>query len=86
MTSSRLKNTAGIGIIAFIVAVLVSLVYYQYFYLPEVSRKPIVPPDVLNPPESITVTIVEGSYIETQEQNYVPKEVRGTLGLDNRIV
>jgi plastocyanin len=66
--------------------VAVSLVYYQYFYLPEVMKKPVVPPEVLNPPEFVTVRIVEGSYIETQEQNFVPKQVRGMLGIDNRIV
>lgn len=86
MTSLQLRNTAGISIIAFIVAIAISLVYYQYFYLPEVNKTPTVPPEVLNPPESVTITIVEGSYIETQERNYVPKEVRGMLGVDNRIV
>lgn len=86
MASLQLRNTAGISIIAFIVAVAASLVYYQYFYLPEVNKRPVVPPDVLNPLESVAVTIVEGSYIETQERNYVPKEVRGMLGIDNRII
>lgn len=82
----QLKNTAGIAIIALVVAVGVSLVYYQYFYLPEANKRPTVAPAVLNPPESATVTIVEGSYIQTQEQNFVPKQVRGMLGVDNRIV
>jgi uncharacterized protein with PQ loop repeat len=82
----QLKNTAGITIITFIVAVVARLVYYQYSYLPEVNKEPVVSTDVLNPPESVTVTIVEGSYIETQERNLVPKEVRGMLGVDNRIV
>lgn len=86
MAMFRLKSASGISLMAFIVAVAVSLVYYQYFYLPEINKKPIVPPEVLDPPESVTVTIVEGSYLETQEQNYVPKEVRGMLGVDNRIV
>jgi plastocyanin len=82
----RLTNAAGISIIAFVTAVAVSLVYYQYFYLPEVNKKPTAPPDVLQPAESVTVTIVEGSSIPSQEQNFVPKQVRGTLGIDNRIV
>lgn len=86
MALFELKSTSGISLTAFIVAVAISLVYYQYFYLPEVNKRPTVPPDVLNPPESVTVTIVEGSYIETQERNFVPKEVRGMLGVDNRIV
>jgi hypothetical protein len=82
----RFKSTSGISIISFVVAVAVSLVYYQYFYLPEVMRKPIVPAEVLSPPEFVTVRIVEGSYIETQERSYIPKQVRGMLGVDNRIV
>jgi plastocyanin len=86
MSQFTLRSTSGISLVVFIVAVAVSLAYYQYFYLPEVNKRPIVPPDVLDPSESITVSIVEGSYIETQERNYVPKEVRGMLGVDNRIL
>jgi plastocyanin len=86
MSILRLTNTAGISVIAFIVAVSVSLAYYQFFYVPEANRTPVVPEDVLNPPQSVTVTIVEGSSIPSQERNYVPKQVRGMLGVDNRIV
>lgn len=82
----HLTNTAGISIIAFIITVAASLAYYQYFYLPEANKKPVVPEEVLNPPQSITVTIVEGSAIPSQERNYVPKQVRGMMGIDNKIV
>jgi plastocyanin len=82
----RLTNTAGISIIAFIVAIAASLVYYQYFYLPEVNKRPAIPQEILNPPQSVTVTIVEGSANPDQERNYVPKQVRGMLGVDNKIV
>jgi plastocyanin len=34
----------------------------------------------------VTVTIVEGSANPDQERNYVPKQVRGMLGVDNKIV
>jgi plastocyanin len=82
----RLKNTAGISIIAFIVAIAASLVYYQYFYLPEANRRPVVPEQVLHPPQSVTVTIIEGSSNPNQERNFVPKQVRGMFGVDNKIV
>jgi plastocyanin len=82
----RLTNTTGISFIAFIIAIIVSLIYYQYFYLPEVNKNPVIPQEVLNPPLSVTVTIVEGSSIPSQERNYVPKQVRGMLEIENRIV
>lgn len=86
MYAPRLTSTAGISIIAFVTAIVVSLVYYQYIYLPEANKKPVVPEEVLNPPQSVTVTIVEGSFNPDQERNFVPKEVRGMLGVDNKIV
>ncbi len=82
----RLTITAGISLIAFIVAISVSLAYYQFFYIPEANRRPVVSEDVLNPARSVTVTIVEGSANPDQERNYVPKQVRGMLGVDNKIV
>lgn len=86
MSIGRLRNTAGISIVAFVVAVAASLVYYQFLYLPEAEKKPTAPPEVLNPPESITVRIIEGSANPSQEDNYIPKEVRGSLSLNNKIV
>ncbi|AIF85553.1 plastocyanin [Candidatus Nitrososphaera evergladensis SR1] len=87
MTSPlRLTNTAGISLMAFIVAVVASLVYYEYFYIPEANKKPTAPTEVLNPPGFSSVTIVEGSSNPNQAQNYVPKQVRATLGIDNKIV
>jgi plastocyanin len=86
MSVLRLTNTAGVSIIAFIVAVSVSLAYYQFFYIPEANKRPIISEDVLNPASSVTVTIVEGSANPDQERNYVPKQVRGMLGVDNKIV
>jgi plastocyanin len=86
MYAPRLTSTAGISVIAFIVAIAVSIAYYQFFYVPQASRTPVVSEEVLNPPSSVTVRIVEGSSIPTQERNYVPKEARGMLEIDNRVV
>lgn len=79
-------NAAGISIVAFIIAVGVSIGYYQYVYVLAVNARPILPEEIVNPSESKTVTIVEGSFIQTQQQNFVPKEVRATIGIDNKII
>ena len=80
------NHAGGISIIGFVIAVGVSLGYYQYVYIPEVNARPILPPEVIDPPESIMVSIVEGSYIEAQERNYVPRDIRASLGVDSRII
>lgn len=72
--------------IAFIVAVAVSIGYYQYVYVPEVNAKPILPDEVVNPESFFEVVIVEGSSIESNPQFYVPKDARTTIGIDNRVV
>ena len=74
------NNAAGISIMAFIIAVIASMAYYQFVYTKEASAK------VLNPPESVKVSIIEGSALQSQQRNFVPKEIRGTLGLNNKIV
>jgi len=80
------NNAAGISIMAFIIAVTASMTYYQFVYTKEASAKPQLPEEVLNPPESVKVSIIEGSALQSQQRNFVPKEIRGTLGLNNKIV
>lgn len=80
------NNAAGISIMAFIVTVTASMAYYQFVYTKEANAKPELPEEVLNPPESVKVSIIEGSSQPSQQKNYEPKEIRGTLGLNNKIV
>jgi plastocyanin len=80
------NHSPGISIVAFLVAGVVSLAYYQFVYVPEVNAKPILPKAVLEPKESFQVTIVDGAWQESSHRNYVPKNVRGVLGLSNRVV
>ena len=80
------NNAAGISIMAFIITVTASMAYYQFVYTKEASAKPQLPEEVLNPPESVKVSIIEGSALQSQQRNFVPKEIRGTLGLNNKIV
>ncbi|HXG06851.1 MAG TPA: hypothetical protein VNI77_05950 [Nitrososphaera sp.] len=53
MQRSRSADVAGISAVAFIVAVIISLAYYQFFYIPEASRRPVIPQEVLEPEEKI---------------------------------
>lgn len=80
------SHAGGISIIAFIVAVAASMSYYQFVYTPEANAKPQLPEEVLNPPEPVTVSIIEGSALPSQQKNYDPKEIRGTLGISNKII
>lgn len=84
---SLLENhTAGISIIAFVIAVAISMGYYQFLYVPQSNQKPVLPPEVLNPPQTIQVTIVPGSSSPSQTINFVPKAVQGSLGVSSRVV
>lgn len=80
------NHAAGISIIAFIITVTASMVYYQFVYTKEATAKPDVPEEILNPPETTKVSIIEGSALPSQQKNYEPKEIRGTLGLNNKII
>jgi plastocyanin len=67
-------------------AVAISMGYYQFVFVPQANEKPVLPPEVLNPPQKTTVTILPGSSSPTQTQNFIPKQAQGTLGLSNRVV
>jgi plastocyanin len=79
------NHAGGISIVTFVVALAVSMGYYQFVYLPEANAKPILPDEILNPRDTTAVQIVEGSSLESNEENFVPDEVRGVLGLSNRV-
>lgn len=84
--SKNQRVTTGISITAFIVSLAVSMVYYQFYYVPAINRKPVVPQDVLNPPSVANVQILPGSSQESQTENFFPKEVRVSLGTNNRVI
>jgi plastocyanin len=62
------------------------MAYYQFVYTKEVNAKPQVAEEILNPPESVKVAIIEGSSQPSQQKNFEPKEARGTLGVNNKII
>jgi len=80
------NHAAGISIVTFVVAVAVSMGYYQFVYVPQANAKPILPDEILNPPQTVQVRIVEGSSQQAQTNNFVPKEVRASLGTSNKVV
>jgi plastocyanin len=80
------NHAGGISIVAFVVAIAVSIGYYQGIYVPQVNAKPILPEEVLNPEAFAVVTIVEGSSNESNGNFFMPKNVRTTIGIDNRVV
>jgi plastocyanin len=61
-------------------------VYYQFVYLPEANKRPVVPENILHAAQSQSVTVVEGSSNPNQAKNFMPKQIKGTLGLSNKIV
>ena len=77
---------AGISMLTFIIAVTVSMWYYQFVYIPQANAKPQLPKEVLEPQETVKVAIVEGSSQPSQTRNYEPKDVRGALGVSNKVV
>ena len=79
------NNAGGISIVAFVIAVGVSIGYYQYVYVPEVNARPILPEEVLNPPETAQVQMVEGSSNEANGRFFVPLSLRTTIEIDNRV-
>src|SRR3990170_6279840 len=80
------SNVAGISIIAFVIAVAISVAYYQFVYIPQATAVPVVSEEILNPVESVEISIVVGSAQPSQTENYVPKEEEGALGLSNNFI
>lgn len=80
------SHTSGIVITAFIIAVAVSIGYYQFVYIPEASRTPVLPQEVLEPKETVEVSIVEGASNPDNGRFFVPTDVRATMGVSNRVV
>jgi plastocyanin len=80
------NHAAGISIVAFIIAVTASMAYYQFIYIKDANAKPQLPTEILNPADTAKVSIIEGSSQPSQQKNFEPKEIRGTLGVNNKII
>jgi len=80
------SNTAGIAMTSFIITVIVSMTYYQFIYVPEANRRPILPEEILNPPEVTNVRILKDSFLQSNPKNFEPKSARGIMGVSNKVI
>ena len=85
MSTPTSNHAYGIGLIAVIVGMSVSVVFYTSFYLPESLAKPSVSEEILNPEENFIIEIVPGTVIEGNE-NYVPNKPTIKLGISNKVI
>ena len=76
----------GIGIITVVIGLSIGLGYYQMFYLPELSLKPSVDEEILEPLKSTEIEMIVGSADPDQQDNFVPKLLNIQLGIDNHII
>lgn len=79
------NHAGGISIIAFVVALAVSIGYYQFVYLPEANAKPIIKETILNPTGETVITISPGSSVQSNPTFFVKKDERATLELSNLV-
>ena len=86
MEQVKKYQIGGISIVCFIVVVVVSLSYYQFLFVPAYNAKPVVPDNVLHPPQVTQVSIDAGSSQPSQTHSFEPKESKGSLGVSNKIV
>jgi len=85
LSSPTSSHAYGIGVIAMIVALSASVVFYTSFYLPESMAKPSVADHILHPEEEFfVIEIIPGAVIEGNE-NYVPNNPTVLLTFTNNV-
>ncbi len=85
MSTPTSSHAYGIGLIALIIGMSGTFVFYTSFYLPESLAKPSVDEHILNPDKSLLIEIVPGAVIEGN-QNYVPNKANALLTINNLVV
>ena len=85
MSAPTSSHAYGIGLIALIIGMSASVVFYTSFYLPESLAKPSVSDHILHPADTLLIEIVPGAVIEGNE-NYVPNKATATLEFTNLVV
>lgn len=85
MSSPTSSHAYGIGLIALLVGLSASVVFYTSFYLPESLAKPSVSHAILEPAEEFfLIDIVPGAVIDGNE-NYVPNKAEALLTFTNNV-
>ena len=86
MSAPTSSHAYGIGVIALVIAMSATMVFYTSFYLPESLAKPSVSDHILHPEEAaFIIEIVPGAVIEGNE-NYVPNKAKALLTFTNNVV
>ncbi len=85
MSKATSSHAYGIGVIALIIGMSVSFVFYTSFYVPESLLKPSVSEHILNPEIDFIIEIVPGAVIDGNE-NYVPNQAKVLLGISNKVI
>ena len=82
-------STGSILFVAIVVVTAVGLGYYQFQFLPAViaseKESNIIPPELL-PQVNVTISMVDGSFDPSQEDNFLPKSPLLLLGFNNSVV
>jgi len=85
MSGPTSSHAYGIGMIALIIAMSASVVFYTSFYLPESLAKPSVSDHILHPEEDFIIEIVPGAVVEGNP-NYVPNKPVVLLTINNNVI
>ena len=85
MSAPTSQHAYGIGVIALIIGMSVSIIFYTSFYIPESLEKPSVSEHILNPEKDFIIQIVLGAVIDGNE-NYVPNSPTVLLNIDNKVI
>ena len=85
MSTTTSSHAYGIGVIALIIGMGASILFYTSFYLPESLEKPSVDIHILEPTENFLISIAEGAATEGNP-SYVPNNPKITLTIDNRVL
>ena len=85
MSKATSSHAYGIGVIALIIGMSASFVFYTSFYVPESLLKPSVSEHILNPEIDFIIEIVPGAVIDGNE-NYVPNQAKVLLGISNKVI
>ena len=85
MSKPTSSHAYGIGVIALIIGMSVSMVFYTSFYVPESLAKPSVSEHILNPELDFIIDIVPGAVIDGNEY-YVPNKAKVLLGISNKVI
>ena len=85
MSTSTSSHAYGIGVVALIIGMSASILFYTSFYLPESLEKPSVSEHILEPAKNFIISIAEGAATEGNP-SYVPNNAKITLTIDNRVL